>query len=948
MPVRHAHGGLSVSTAQASVLSPSRRSPAQRGRVSTATVRATSPRPAASEAAPPRSQRLSRLRVSGPALLVLALPTALAIIEVQASRQPAGFFWTWSLSCVLSVLAAVLCAVAARHSGRGLAGSWWALSAGALAMFAALLIRGPGSAVGGAKANLLPELALLAPAGPFLVASLLRLGGEPLRIRRLKLLVDVLILGLSPALVGLLAAQRNATQTGVEPTQQLVASAYAVCYTAMAFAILVSVRGKALPRPQSPPGLLLSGVALLSLAALLCAARLLGLAPHATGIGQSFWGVGIGLVGVAAWRTFRARGSSGDAVQAVVEDESRLRLVPSALAGAVVLVIAVTQALHAEPPMEGVFLGSLTLLSLLVGRQMVTLAENRRLLRRVESAGEVEERLRDLGLVLNSSLELPHVLQMVCRTGQDIMRAEVVFLWTLDRTGGALEAVHVVGAEETDFLGRRVALGDRGSIVSRVFRTGAPDIVQTSRAGRLVDQPLTTMLGAQSLLAVPVAKGRRTVGVLLFARGRADERFTKRDLAKAQLLVSHVVFAIENAQLYTQQRQRLEELAALYDFTRGVSSAMAPTTIAEQLLAILKRRPGYTRGRVLLRERETGVLRPSAFDGPPGPGWSDTSLPSEVARRALASGSSAVASGERASTGNRMAVPLTLQDRVVGVVDLEAMPGTRYVATEEELVVSLANQAALAVDNLQLMEEARKLAALREMDRFKTDLLSTVSHELRTPLGSIKGYASTLLSLESKLKREQKREFLQVIEEESDRLTELIENLLDMSRLDAGVLRVERRPVDLEPVARKAVARAAGLSTHHRLTMDWRLDGSVLADPRRIAQVMNNLLENAIKYAPNGGAITLRAARAGNEAVISVSDQGVGIPAWQLERVFERFHRVDGELSRKVGGTGLGLAICRGLIEAHQGRIWAESAVDHGSTFSFSLSLYNRIEAGLE
>ena len=159
------------------------------------------------------------------------------------------------------------------------------------------------------------------------------------------------------------------------------------------------------------------------------------------------------------------------------------------------------------------------------------------------------------------------------------------------------------------------------------------------------------------------------------------------------------------------------------------------------------------------------------------------------------------------------------------------------------------------------------------------------------------------------------------------------------------MLRVERRPADLEPVARQAVARAAGLTTLHDIELDWALSHQVCADPRRVAQVLANLLENAIKYSPEGGRITLRAQERGSEALFSVADQGVGIPRWQLNQVFERFHRVEGELSRRVRGTGLGLAICQGLVEAHGGRIWVESEVGQGSTFYFTLPLQSHREA---
>ena len=225
----------------------------------------------------------------------------------------------------------------------------------------------------------------------------------------------------------------------------------------------------------------------------------------------------------------------------------------------------------------------------------------------------------------------------------------------------------------------------------------------------------------------------------------------------------------------------------------------------------------------------------------------------------------------------------------------------------------------------------------------KTELLSTVSHELCTPLGSIKGYATTLLTHASKLRREEQREFLEIIDSEADRLRELIENLLDMSRLEAGVLRIDREPLRLGGVAREVVRRTQLATPNHELVLDWLPEADepwVNGDPKRLYQVLQNLLSNAVKYSPDGGCITLRARTARRELVVAVADQGFGMPATELDRIFDRFHRVGGEVSRRVGGTGLGLAICKGLVEAHGGRIWAESEGEGmGSTFSFTLPL---------
>jgi PAS domain S-box-containing protein len=222
------------------------------------------------------------------------------------------------------------------------------------------------------------------------------------------------------------------------------------------------------------------------------------------------------------------------------------------------------------------------------------------------------------------------------------------------------------------------------------------------------------------------------------------------------------------------------------------------------------------------------------------------------------------------------------------------------------------------------------------LDRMKDDFVGTVSHELRTPLAAIKGYATTLLE-HDRMKAGLRREFLTVIDSESERLEDLINNLLDMSRLEAGVLKVDPAPVKLGRVVQTVVKRAQRLTREHHLVVEWRKDPWVMADVPRVLQVLTNLLNNAVKYSPDGGEIRVVGWEENGMLKIAVHDAGVGIPPRELDKIFDRFHRIEGDMARRVSGTGLGLAICRGLVEAHGGRIWVESEPDAGSTFTFSI-----------
>jgi signal transduction histidine kinase len=241
-------------------------------------------------------------------------------------------------------------------------------------------------------------------------------------------------------------------------------------------------------------------------------------------------------------------------------------------------------------------------------------------------------------------------------------------------------------------------------------------------------------------------------------------------------------------------------------------------------------------------------------------------------------------------------------------------------------------------------------SAAEELSRLVDEFLGTVAHELRTPLGLIKEYAATLLAPDAPRDEETVRRCLFVVVEVSTELEELIDRILVPSKMKDGALGVAPRPVRLRPLVRTVIERARIRAAGHRLRLDVPADlPRVLADPILLRQVLANLLDNAIKYSPDGGPISVSAEAAGGEVVVRVSDQGLGVSADELGALFERFYRGAAARSRQIQGEGLGLAICKGIIAAHGGRIWAESpapgrpaGAGPGTTILFTLPIAPR------
>lgn len=241
---------------------------------------------------------------------------------------------------------------------------------------------------------------------------------------------------------------------------------------------------------------------------------------------------------------------------------------------------------------------------------------------------------------------------------------------------------------------------------------------------------------------------------------------------------------------------------------------------------------------------------------------------------------------------------------------------------------------------------ARDITARKEAEELQSTFLSVISHELQTPIAIIKGYAGLFADENTELKAGEVREKMQIIQEESERLSKLVENLLYASRLQAGGIELDRSPVDLLGLIRRVAQKMKDVSKQHPLRVNLPDElPAVLADYDKIQQVLVNLIENAIKYSPRGGTITLEAEPTSNEVIVSVTDHGIGVPENERQRIFDRFSRLDSRYVRERKGAGLGLYICKAIIESHGGRIWvepapvinAEQAATIGSRFNFSL-----------
>jgi signal transduction histidine kinase len=281
-----------------------------------------------------------------------------------------------------------------------------------------------------------------------------------------------------------------------------------------------------------------------------------------------------------------------------------------------------------------------------------------------------------------------------------------------------------------------------------------------------------------------------------------------------------------------------------------------------------------------------------------------------------------------------LGIPLYVGAKLRGALLFVRFGGPEYSDLHVHVASLQAIWAAALIERRELQEARAELDSVQRQMRLQDDFVSTISHELRTPLGFIKGYSTSLLRQDTEWDEATQREFLSIIDEETDRLAKLIEDMLESARLQSKTIQFKFSPIRVDALVRDVAAR---VKTHHpNLVIEMNMDvlPPVLGDGVRLSQVFENLFSNAIKYAP-GSKIMVGGKHLNKKVRITFSDQGEGIPEEFIPFLFERFYRVPGE--RTVTGTGLGLYICKQIVMAHHGNIWVESVLDSGTSFLIDL-----------
>ena len=391
---------------------------------------------------------------------------------------------------------------------------------------------------------------------------------------------------------------------------------------------------------------------------------------------------------------------------------------------------------------------------------------------------------------------------------------------------------------------------------------------------------------------------------------------------------------------------RPEELQAVYAISRAVARAIDMESALEEIIRLT--RPVFIFDNMVLYVQSVNESLEPAYARAIGRGRSQEAnlvWGESTAQQALTAGQVMIlkeqigdADEDRTRLRYSLGLPLQWGTDAMGALVFVRYGGPSFKPDQIRLSEFIAVHVAQLLGRKYLAERVGILEAERRLDHLQEDFIATISHELLTPLGFIKGYATTLMREDANWDDETRYEFLTIIDEEADRLKELIENFMDSSRLQAGTLRLSFQPINIDTFLKDMQQRAAGRDDDFQIILDLNSPGLQLqADATRLAQVFDNLISNAMKYAPNSS-IEITQSADEDFAYISVKDHGVGIPPEYINRIFERFYRVPSD-NISVRGTGLGLFISRRIVEAHHGEIAVQSELGEGTTFNIKLPL---------
>ena len=576
--------------------------------------------------------------------------------------------------------------------------------------------------------------------------------------------------------------------------------------------------------------------------------------------------------------------------------------------------------------------------------------------------------LLEVARASSSSLDLETVLALMAGQIARVTEVDSCTLYQWDQENDATVTWiewRRQGGEPVDEPGSMRALGDSPAIRVVLETHQALTIYASDPDAYLAGARLIQRDGSAALLMLSLVVGDRTVGLVKLSQSEYERHFTADEIQLCQALADQAAVIIDNARLYEEAQRQARELAFLTRTGQAIASTLdlhqVLTMVMDEAMSLV----GAEAASVLLYDAAEDELEFAIITGPAAETLMGKRMPSTagIAGWVMQRGQPLLVRDVQSdprfyrevdtttgmTTLSLIAVPLRYKERTIGVLEAMNETNRRFDEHDLDLVSTLAGSSAAAIENARLYEEVRRqadelaaaVARLQELDRLKNEFIQNVSHELRTPLALMRGYAEVLDSGELGELRPEHQAPVSIIARRSRTLTKLVGDI--MLILETEVTPPAPEPVLLDELVRTAiedfrlVARRADLSLRADIMPDLPAVSGYTTYLRR---VLDHLLGNAVKFTPQGGTIIVRLEQEQEQVILEVRDTGIGIPADQFDRIFDRFYQVDGTTKRRYGGVGLGLALVKEIVAAYDGSIAVRSELGEGSTFTVTLPVF--------
>jgi GAF domain-containing protein len=595
--------------------------------------------------------------------------------------------------------------------------------------------------------------------------------------------------------------------------------------------------------------------------------------------------------------------------------------------------------------------------------------ENVRLFNETKEALEQQTATGEiLRVIAGSPTDVQPVFDAIVRMGARLCEADYALLARYDGTSISVAAHSGATEEEIEAVGQVYPMGPTPETLGgRTILERAVVHISDVSSDPTYGPRVIKDAGWRTGLGVPLLREGAAIGALGMWR-RAVRPFSDRQITLLQTFANQAVIAIENVRLFKELDARTQELTrsvgelrALGEVGEAISSTLDLQTVLSTIVARATQLSGTDAGVIYEYDAEREIFVPRATEHleveivetmlstPVRKGEGATGQLAQVHEPiqlpdVLVAPAESRVRGTLVAAGYRalLAVPLLREGALLGGLTVIRKTPGEFAPEIVELLRTFATQSALAIQNARLFQEIEaKGRELQVGSQHKSEFLASMSHELRTPLNAIIGYSELLEEEAGDLDGGRLVPDLQKIAVAAKHQLSLINDILDLSKVEAGRMELEVAHFDLSTAIDNALTLVRERAMRRGITLGSAVDGAIgaiRADERKIKQVLLNLLSNALKFTPEGGQVDVHATRTEGSIEVAVSDTGVGIAPEDQEAVFEEFRQV-GVADRKVEGTGLGLALCRKFIELHGGRIWVKSEVGQGSTFTFTLPI---------